>query len=138
MSADSIRSAFEALGARDVEPLVRLMHPDLEWRGRRTWRLWKTPPSCHGPDEARGVLTPTIEWRDREGDHDLRVDHVEQRDGRVAVVVSWAERSGKRHEWAHVLRLRDGTITDMQDYASGPRALRALRRPALPRFSRAR
>lgn len=32
MSADSIRSAFEALGARDVEPLVALMHPDLESR----------------------------------------------------------------------------------------------------------
>jgi ketosteroid isomerase-like protein len=41
MSVDSIRTAFEALGARDVEPLVAVMHPDLEWRGRRTWRFWR-------------------------------------------------------------------------------------------------
>jgi hypothetical protein len=45
MSVDSIRTAFEALGAGDVEPLVALMHPELEWRGRRTWRFWNEPPS---------------------------------------------------------------------------------------------
>ena len=45
MSTDAIRSAYEALGARDVEPLVALMHPEMEWRGRRTWRFWKRPPS---------------------------------------------------------------------------------------------
>lgn len=63
---------------------------------------------------------------------------MEQRDGRVAVVISWAERSGSRHEWAHVLRLRDGVIIDMQDYASRPRALRTLRLPTLPFFNRNR
>jgi hypothetical protein len=38
MSADIIRTAFEALGARDVEPLVALMHPELEsgWRSSST------------------------------------------------------------------------------------------------------
>jgi hypothetical protein len=41
MSADTIRTAFEALGARDVEPLVALMHP----RARRTWRFWRPVPS---------------------------------------------------------------------------------------------
>jgi hypothetical protein len=44
------------------------------------------------------------------------------------VVISWAERNGARHEWANLLRLRDGLIVDMEDYASGERALRALRR----------
>jgi ketosteroid isomerase-like protein len=74
------------------------------------------------------VLKSTIEWRDREGDHDLRVDRIEQRNGHYAVVISWAERDGTRHEWAHLLRLRDGEIVDMEDYATGKRALRALRR----------
>ena len=74
------------------------------------------------------MLRSTIEWRDREGDHDLRVDRVEQRDDRFAVVISWAERDGTRHEWAHLLRLCDGMIIDMEDYASGERALRTLRR----------
>jgi len=45
MSVKTIRTAFEALGARDVEPLAALMHPDMEWRGRRTWRFWREPPS---------------------------------------------------------------------------------------------
>jgi hypothetical protein len=74
------------------------------------------------------VLKGTIEWRDRAGDHNLRVERVEQRNGRVAVVISWADRAGTRHEWAHHLRVRDGLIVDMEDYASGERALRALRR----------
>ena len=72
------------------------------------------------------MLKSTIEWREREGDHDQRVDRVEQRSGRIAVVISWAERDGTRHEWAHVLRLRDGLIIEMDDYANGERALRAL------------
>jgi ketosteroid isomerase-like protein len=74
------------------------------------------------------VLRSTIEWRDRNGDHDLRVDRVEQRNRRFAVVISWADRDGTRHEWAHLLRLRDGAIIDMEDYASGAKAVRALRR----------
>ena len=45
MSAGTVRTAFEALGARDVEPLAALMHPEVEWRGRRTWRFWKAAPS---------------------------------------------------------------------------------------------
>ena len=45
MSVDGIRIAFEALGARDAEPLVALMGPEMEWRGRRTWRFWKPVPS---------------------------------------------------------------------------------------------
>lgn len=57
----------------------------------------------------------------------MRVDRLEQRNGRLAVVISWAERDGTRHECAHLLRLRDGMIIDMDDYASGVCILRALR-----------
>jgi hypothetical protein len=32
---DEIREAYEAFATGDVEPLVRLMHHDMEWRGRR-------------------------------------------------------------------------------------------------------
>jgi hypothetical protein len=46
MSADSIRTAYDALMTGDVEPLVSLVHPDMTWRGRRRlMRLWKRPPS---------------------------------------------------------------------------------------------
>jgi ketosteroid isomerase-like protein len=43
---EQIREAYEAFASGDVEPLVLLMHPDMEWRGRRQgWRLWRPPPS---------------------------------------------------------------------------------------------
>jgi hypothetical protein len=45
MIADTIRTAFEAFGTHDVEPLVALMDPEMKWRGRRTWRFWKPVPS---------------------------------------------------------------------------------------------
>jgi ketosteroid isomerase-like protein len=45
MSENIIRTAFEALGAHDAAPLAALMHPEMEWRGRRTWRFWKPVPS---------------------------------------------------------------------------------------------
>ena len=46
MSADPIRAAYEALVTGDVEPLVVLIHPDMEWRGRRRLsRFWQPPPS---------------------------------------------------------------------------------------------
>jgi ketosteroid isomerase-like protein len=44
VSVDAVRSAFESLGDGDVEPLVALIHPDIEWRGRRRLsRFWKPP-----------------------------------------------------------------------------------------------
>jgi hypothetical protein len=46
MGIDAVRSAYEALGEGDVEPLVALIHPEMEWRGRRSWRaFWRPPPS---------------------------------------------------------------------------------------------
>jgi len=46
VSADGIRSAFEALGEGDVEPLVALIDPAMEWRGRRRLpRFWRPAPS---------------------------------------------------------------------------------------------
>jgi ketosteroid isomerase-like protein len=46
MSVDSIRAAYDALMTGDVEPLVSLIHPDMEWRGRRRIsRFWQQPPS---------------------------------------------------------------------------------------------
>jgi len=64
VSVDAIRAAYLALGERNVEPLVSLMRPEMEWRGRR-WglRFWRPVPSWHGPDEAREVLQSALGWR---------------------------------------------------------------------------
>jgi ketosteroid isomerase-like protein len=43
---ETIRDAYEALADGDVEPLVALMHPGMEWRGQRQgWRFWRPRPS---------------------------------------------------------------------------------------------
>jgi ketosteroid isomerase-like protein len=46
VAIDTIRAAYDALGAGDVEPLVSLMDEEMEWRGRRRgWQVWRPPPS---------------------------------------------------------------------------------------------
>jgi ketosteroid isomerase-like protein len=38
--ADRIQAAYDAAIAGDVEPLVGLLAPDLEWRGIERGHLW--------------------------------------------------------------------------------------------------
>ncbi len=68
-----------------------------------------------------------MEWRKKAGDHDGRLDAVEQRGSRVVVAFSWSDRSDNRHDWAQVLELKDGKIVAMQDYATPSRAALATR-----------
>jgi hypothetical protein len=68
-----------------------------------------------------------MDWRRKAGDHDGRVDSVEQRGNRVVVAFSWLDRSDKRHEWAQVLELRDDKIVSMQDYAKPSSAALVIR-----------
>ena len=72
-----------------------------------------------------------IHWRRLEGDHDARIDAVAQHGARVVVTLSWADKAGQRHHWAHVLKLKDGMIVDMQDSASPTRAAATTRLRAL-------
>ena len=46
MSTTTIRAAYDALVAGEAEPLVALIDPQMEWRGRRRLqRFWRPPPS---------------------------------------------------------------------------------------------
>jgi ketosteroid isomerase-like protein len=46
VSGDTIRAAYDAATTGDVEPLVALIHPEMEWRGRRQLRrFWRSLPS---------------------------------------------------------------------------------------------
>ena len=46
MSVETIRAAYEALAAGDAEPLVALINPQMEWRGRRRLQhFWRPPRS---------------------------------------------------------------------------------------------
>ena len=68
-----------------------------------------------------------MEWRKKLGDHDGRLDSVEQRGNRVVVAFSWSDSNDKRHDWAQVLELKDGKVIHMQDYAKPTRAALATR-----------
>jgi len=73
------------------------------------------------------VLTEGIAARRKLGDRDYSLDSVRSRGDRVVVAFSWSDRDGQRHHWAQALRLKDGKIFDMQDFAS-PKSAFALMR----------
>ena len=62
-----------------------------------------------------------------DGGRDYSLDSVQPRGDRVVVAFSWSDKEGKRHNWAQALRLRDGKIIDMQDFAR-PRSAVVLMR----------
>jgi ketosteroid isomerase-like protein len=62
------------------------------------------------------------------GARDYSLDSVQSRGDRLVVAFSWADKDGQRHNWAQALRLRDGKIIDIQDYAN-PRSATGLMRP---------
>ena len=46
MSVETICAAYEALANGEAEPLVALIDPQMEWRGRRRLqRFWRPRPS---------------------------------------------------------------------------------------------
>jgi len=63
----------------------------------------------------------------RAGDRDFHLDEVLSDDGRVTVTFSWSDADGRRLEWGQRLRLQDGLIVDMQDYAPGQAGRRVAR-----------
>jgi hypothetical protein len=54
----------------------------------------------------------------RSGNSDYRLDRIEEHGNRVVASFSWVDKSGRRHEWAHMIEIRNGRIVDMQDYRS--------------------
>jgi hypothetical protein len=61
------------------------------------------------------------------GARDFALESVESRGERVVVACSWAVKDGRRHRWAQALRLKNGKIIDMQDFASPTRAVAWMR-----------
>jgi ketosteroid isomerase-like protein len=55
------------------------------------------------------------------------LEELRERGDRTAVAYSWRAPHGSRARWAQVLRLHDGKIVRMRDYADPARALRAVR-----------
>ena len=48
------------------------------------------------------------------------MDGIELEGDRAVASYSWTGGEGKRIHWAHVIKLRDGKIADMQDHVRRP------------------
>jgi hypothetical protein len=60
-------------------------------------------------------------------DRDYKLESVRSRGDRVVVEFSWSDKDGRRHRWAQALRLKDGKIIDIQDFASARPAVALMR-----------
>jgi hypothetical protein len=61
------------------------------------------------------------------GAQEFALESVESRGDRVVVAFSWANSEGQRHGWAQALRLKNGKIIDMQDFANPAQAVAWVR-----------
>jgi ketosteroid isomerase-like protein len=122
-SVDLIRQAYEALGRGDEEPLLSLLDDHVEWRGvahgfRRRRAL------CRGRVEARDSLGAIIaEAALPEADR-WTVDDVVRVGHWAVVTFSSATPVGTTIEMAHILRLVDDRVVEIEDDARPARALR--------------
>jgi ketosteroid isomerase-like protein len=125
-SEEVVRSAFEAFATGDLETLLPLVDPDLEW----TYLDWTfedpEPQTCHG----REVLAERIAVRPG---FPFELDELEARGDRV-LVVTRGQRPGsvRRSEEDrnyHVVELRNGRISVLTACRDREEAVAALESP---------
>lgn len=113
----------------DVEPVVSLLDPDVDWRGATRGHLWwKHTPSCHGSDDAReNFKLQVTKGHRRPGAKALELEQVEQVGNQVVVGGRWTMQDGSSEEagrFFEVLTVRDGRIVDIQSCRSRRAAIR--------------
>jgi ketosteroid isomerase-like protein len=130
-----LSDAVRAMNRGDVEPVVALLDPDVDWRGRPHGHLWwRHVPSCHGPDEARENLRlQVVKGEARRGIKEFALEQVDQVGDCVVVGGRWTTADGSREtagRFYQVLRVRGGRIVDIQGCTSRRAAMAYARRSA--------
>ncbi len=130
-----LSEALEAMNRGDVEPVVALLDPDVDWRGRSRGHLWRRySPSCHGPDQARENLRlQVVKGRARPGVKEFALEQVDQVGECVVVGGRWTMADGSREtagRFYQVLRVRGGRIAHIQGCSSRRAAMAYARRTA--------
>jgi ketosteroid isomerase-like protein len=127
-----IREALAAMNRGDVEPLVSLLDPDVDWRGPSRGHLWwKRTPGCHGVDDAReNFKLQVAKAKRRPGPKALQLEQVEQAGDRVVVggrgtMDGPSEDAG---QFIAVLTVRRGRIVDIQGCRGRREATRYAKR----------
>jgi len=149
-SVDLIRQAYEALGRGDEGPFLSLLDDHVEWRGvAHGFGFRRRRAVCRARIEARDTLEAIIaEAALPEADR-WTVDDVVRVGDCAVVTFNLATPVGTTIEMAHILRLVDHRVVEIEDDARPARALRRCQegtragrarpfsRPSYPRSSHA-
>jgi ketosteroid isomerase-like protein len=124
----AVRGAYEAFGRGDVDALLALLHPDIEWR---TTHAVPFQGTYRGTDE---FLRGMSEWT--EPFDDLTTTVEEMLDVGEHVLVRHRMRGRGRDSGAEVnlvlwqlVSVRDGQLVRMHDYVTREEAFEAARQP---------
>ncbi len=127
---DLIQNGMEAIAESDIEALLAVMHPEIEWRPPEQGTLADV---FEGHDGVRELFAQLFESWERIGNVPVKL-HLE---GDVAVIVTdihlRARLSGLEinEQWAYAVRFRDGLFWRVAMYTDPAKALSDFGGPAL-------
>jgi ketosteroid isomerase-like protein len=123
-----LRAAYEAIRAGDPQPLTDLMDENVRWIGDIS--QGDPPPECKNRAEASEVLKrAATRVRPRE------LESISVYGDRILAVARWQPGAGPegRDRVYNLITIRDGRITEMQDFHDGAAAERTFKRsPSSP------
>jgi ketosteroid isomerase-like protein len=128
-NVELLEGAATAYNRGDVEPLVALLDPDVDWRGRTRGHLWwRHAPSCHGPEEARANFERQLKKASlRSGYAGVTLDEIRESGDRIMLGATWNTEDGAvAGRFFQVVTMRGGKIVDIQGCQSRRDALQRL------------
>jgi len=126
-NVEAVRRVFEAVQSSDMERVIELVDPEVEWVFSRA-TTWPGPQVYRGHDEVRGFVA---EWVGGWDDYRFEVEELIDAGSRVVAVVRDEGRSktaGIRVDRRHgeVWSVRDGMITRVELYDTRTEAIEAV------------
>ena len=119
------RAAYEALAHGDALQLLSLLADDVEWRGRRNGVL-KKRVITFGRVAAFDQLGQLLAAAEEAIPGSWLITRVQHRAGRLAVGLTWRTADKVSVEAAHLLRLGNSHITEVECHRTYEHALASL------------